>query len=256
MTYFPDLSPYRYGFEPVPWSAAGPPGVEPEVLYWWPGNGLDEGAFAVPELNVGWLDPSHPFPRGTLPAELVAKLDGICRASRCQVTRGRHHCGFCDDLAARGSAEIRIPGDGVVYAAPTLVGHYVAAHGYLPPADFVRALRECDGAAEADPSLLRPVTAEMVERAPVPLDALEARIRAELDAAYRAAVFPEIALRDAGEQVVVFARVVPRPGRASVPRTWMIPRAALLNPEQAASGIESMLERMHMELGRDDDDEE
>jgi hypothetical protein len=34
----------------------------------------------------------------------------------------------------------------------------------------------------------------------------------------------------------------------------MIPRAALLNPEQAARGIESMLERMHMELGRDDDE--
>lgn len=254
MTYFPDLSPYRYGFEPASWSAAGPPGVEPEVLYWWPGNGLGGGAFSVPEVNVGWLDPGHDFPRGDLPAELVEKLDGICRASRFNMTRGWHCCRFCSGSGAHGSAEIRIMGDGVVYAAPTLIAHYVAAHRYLPPEGFVRALRDCPGQAEADPSLLRPVAAEMVERAPVPLDALEAAIREEIESGYRAATFPEIALRDAGEQVVVFARIVPRPGGASVARTWMIPRAALLNPEQAAFGIESMLNRMHMELGRDDEE--
>lgn len=39
-----------------------------------------------------------------------------------------------------GSAEIRAFGADVVYAAPTLVYHYVLVHHYKPPSDFVRAL--------------------------------------------------------------------------------------------------------------------
>lgn len=40
-----------------------------------------------------------------------------------------------------GHAEIRVFGDaGEVYAAPDMLFHYVACHGYLPPAEFVRAL--------------------------------------------------------------------------------------------------------------------
>ena len=40
-----------------------------------------------------------------------------------------------------GSAEIRVKGkDGKVYAAPTLIYHYVAAHDYDPPKEFVEAL--------------------------------------------------------------------------------------------------------------------
>ncbi|MEV0490916.1 hypothetical protein [Streptomyces atratus] len=30
-------------------------------------------------------------------------------------------------------------GDGVAYAAPELIDHYVEAHGCLPPAEFVAA---------------------------------------------------------------------------------------------------------------------
>ena len=40
-----------------------------------------------------------------------------------------------------GSAEIRVQGkEGKVYAAPTLIYHYVAAHDYDPPQEFVEAL--------------------------------------------------------------------------------------------------------------------
>jgi hypothetical protein len=42
-----------------------------------------------------------------------------------------------------GAAEIRVfAKDGVAYAAPTLVYHYVSVHHYKPPDEFVRALRE------------------------------------------------------------------------------------------------------------------
>jgi len=40
-----------------------------------------------------------------------------------------------------GNGEIRVPAaDGSLFAAPTLIGHYVAVHGYLPPAEFLYAL--------------------------------------------------------------------------------------------------------------------
>ncbi len=68
-------------------------------------------------------------------------------------TRGFQECHFCTDPAypvimksgdqelALGSAEVRVTGDdGTVYAAPTLVAHYIAGHDYLPPAEFVEAL--------------------------------------------------------------------------------------------------------------------
>ena len=126
MAYFPALSPFRHGLEPVRWGADGPPGVEPADLYWWPGDGLGEGAFAVPELNVGWLDPPHEFPRAPMEPELVEKLQRLCTESRYRMMRGFHPCGFCHE--AHDSGEIRIAGNNVVYAAPRLIAHYVAAH--------------------------------------------------------------------------------------------------------------------------------
>lgn len=40
-----------------------------------------------------------------------------------------------------GSAEIWVPGrEGCIYAAPTLIVHYVEAHEYLPPPEFIEAV--------------------------------------------------------------------------------------------------------------------
>lgn len=35
-------------------------------------------------------------------------------------------------------------GDGVAYAAPELIAHYVEAHDYQPPADFTEAVLSSD----------------------------------------------------------------------------------------------------------------
>lgn len=44
-----------------------------------------------------------------------------------------------------GGAEIRVRAkDGVVYAAPDMIVHYVLAHRYLPPAAFVEAVIAID----------------------------------------------------------------------------------------------------------------
>jgi hypothetical protein len=68
--------------------------------------------------------------------------------------RGVHDCEFCKSedlpLAERnneklllGTSEIRVfSTQGEIYAAPTLIYHYVSVHHYEPPDEFVRALTE------------------------------------------------------------------------------------------------------------------
>ena len=42
-----------------------------------------------------------------------------------------------------GSAEIRVfSNEGVTYAAPNLIYHYIVDHHYLPPEEFIRAVLE------------------------------------------------------------------------------------------------------------------
>ena len=41
-----------------------------------------------------------------------------------------------DCIVAVGSANVFVPGRNVLYMAPSLVVHYIDAHGYRPPDDF------------------------------------------------------------------------------------------------------------------------
>lgn len=68
---------------------------------------------------------------------------------------GSHSCELCRFVSESGSLrykdrEVRagnrnlfIPGDGLVYVAPTTLAHYVAAHGYGPPLSFQQAVLAC-----------------------------------------------------------------------------------------------------------------
>ncbi|MBQ1024002.1 hypothetical protein [Micromonospora sp. C95] len=135
MAFFADLTPYTY-WEPYDTSGRWRPD-EP-----WP---------SLPLLNVGWLDCSHPFQTGAPPDELIPALTKLAKV-RVRQTRGHHHCELClrdmgdaareaiqQGLIPRGSAEFQVRGHGVVYAAPQLLTHYVAAHAYLPPLVFCEA---------------------------------------------------------------------------------------------------------------------
>lgn len=126
MTVFEDLTSFTYG--PVP-----------------------DG---VSVLNVGWLGRGSRFEVGESEPGLGDALIALAAFRSVNTMRGYHLCGLgrCrpeDDewtivpypLARRGevalgSAEIWVPGDGVVYAAPTLVVHYVNQHRYRPPEAF------------------------------------------------------------------------------------------------------------------------
>lgn len=99
-------------------------------------------------LNVGWLEAGRPHPTGAVPQDVVDKLAAITTIQQVNACLGKHECDLCDEPRSHpplGSAEIRIPGrPGVVYAAPTLINHYITVHGYQPPAEFITAVQNAN----------------------------------------------------------------------------------------------------------------
>jgi hypothetical protein len=100
--------------------------------------------------NVGWLDSLHFYRKGKFDSVQLDKLLRLCH-SPVNRTRGMHHCPFCriypvtmsiDNAAVPlGGAKIRVPGQGqIIFAAPNLICHYIAAHEYLPPDEFLLAV--------------------------------------------------------------------------------------------------------------------
>lgn len=128
MTYFHDLSVYSY----------------------------TTGRHLAGVYNVGWLDAEHEFPRGR-PADSVALAELVKESlpySRVAQMRGFHVCELCSDQDwnqpvtvgglqyVLGSAECWFPGpEGIIYALPTLVVHYVREHHYRPPVACIDAVR-------------------------------------------------------------------------------------------------------------------
>lgn len=129
--YFADLTPYRYS--PSPDAATH----EPEDA-----------------LNVGWLGRENAFQTTKSPSRLVLDALFVACTQPVNRTRGWHKCEFCDlnppVVVERGSeklhlggAEIRVVGrSGQRYASPDLIYHYVDAHRYAPPQDFVDGLSD------------------------------------------------------------------------------------------------------------------
>ena len=98
----------------------------------------------APALNVGWLDGGHSFPVGTTPPAAIERLRQLVERGPTHASRGPHFCDLCvldDESRASGDAQVRVVGaDGTIYAAPSLIEHYVTAHRYRPPQAFLDAL--------------------------------------------------------------------------------------------------------------------
>jgi hypothetical protein len=132
MTYFKELSIFSYG-----------------VQKQWP-----------MQNNVFWLGPGHSFASSTPDQDVLDLLWKFCSVF-VNPTRGLHGCHLCpSQRLARfsrngeertlGSAEIRaFSNRGAIFAAPNLIYHYVAEHGYKPPEEFIEALSE--GTCPPDP---------------------------------------------------------------------------------------------------------
>jgi hypothetical protein len=124
MAYYPDLSDYEYHRK-----AHDRPGTK----------------------NVGWLAAGHVFDMEPASEALLDRLWRYCNVSVAQM-RGWHDCELCPgkrvthaeykgEKLLLGTSEIRVfAEDGDIFAAPTLIFHYVQYHHYRPPEAFVVAL--------------------------------------------------------------------------------------------------------------------
>ena len=115
-------------------------------------------SYNIPELqgfSIGWLDEAHGFPRGVVPSGFVERLAEICSRPVVQ-HRGFHVCEFCEfepdptfavqkAAGALSSSVIRVVGrDGRVYHSPAMIRHYVEAHSYQPPPEFIEAVMKIE----------------------------------------------------------------------------------------------------------------
>jgi hypothetical protein len=66
-----------------------------------------------------------------------------CQNSAAQQGRSRSEL-FVGTMGRQRSSngEIRVSGEGIVFAVPVLIVHYIEVHSYLPPAQFLKAVDE------------------------------------------------------------------------------------------------------------------
>lgn len=108
-------------------------------------------------LNIGWLERPHRVVKGEVPQEFLDKLWKYLRYP-VNVYRGFHTCMFCTcplqgvpvvehngEERKVGYYEMRVwARNGKVYAAPSLIFHYISCHGYKPPQEFIDAVLEAE----------------------------------------------------------------------------------------------------------------
>jgi hypothetical protein len=96
-------------------------------------------------IAIGWLDQSHPFTQATqanIDPAIIAKLQQLPKQAPVSIAfLSINECPYCRETASDTS--FVIPGDGFLYVYPSLLLHYIQAHGYAPPAAFCEAVLNC-----------------------------------------------------------------------------------------------------------------
>ena len=110
-------------------------------------------------VNVGWLEAPHPFPQGKVSREDVAALERLLvQGWQPAKSRGWHDCSLCGrgpeagplqrqldgQMRLLGADILYVPDGDRLYAAPSLIIHYIEDHRYEPPEAFLAALRRTD----------------------------------------------------------------------------------------------------------------
>lgn len=103
--------------------------------------------------NIGWLSNEHVFSQGNVSETFLEKLEHLICHQKVNTTRGVHRCEFCtskehiyiekdNKKCFLGNFEIWLPSvsEHILYAAPSLVYHYISKHNYLPPLDFINSV--------------------------------------------------------------------------------------------------------------------
>jgi hypothetical protein len=94
---------------------------------------------------VGWLYIEQPYPQGTVPPAFADRLRQFAgrwaestQALGLPMSLGFHTCEFCGE--ARGYGNFGVPHGDVLFVAPEMIAHYVEAHRYAPPSEFIEAI--------------------------------------------------------------------------------------------------------------------
>ena len=95
---------------------------------------------------VGWLECKRLYSTGSVPAAFYAALnEHVSTAWQPVGMPGIHLCDFCpqplpNGYFVGGNSNVWIPCEDWVYVAPGLILHYIEAHSYRPPLEFVNAV--------------------------------------------------------------------------------------------------------------------
>jgi hypothetical protein len=101
---------------------------------------------------IGWLEYPNPFPTGPAPVGLTDHIRRLAAdfgtAFPAINFRGLHDCSLCrangeEPRLEDSHVNLFIPTDRAVLLAPARIDHYVEAHAYLPPADFLEFVTRC-----------------------------------------------------------------------------------------------------------------
>ncbi len=102
-----------------------------------------------PLLSIGWLEIRHTFSTGNCPNDLIEKIILLRKQSRTtfpmHAFRGLHCCSLCSNktILENSEANIFIPSKDKIYICPGRIDHYIKEHNYLPPTEFLEALKAC-----------------------------------------------------------------------------------------------------------------
>ena len=95
-----------------------------------------------PLVAVGWLEEGHDFPTGDVPTALLPRLFAFRQSTKLPwpyFYMGGQFC-WCRTPDSYSHRNLFVPGNGVVYAAPEGIRHYISVHRYRPPAEFIDAV--------------------------------------------------------------------------------------------------------------------
>lgn len=101
-------------------------------------------AYASSLRAVGWLTIDSPFVTGPMDLDVFVKIKELLQdAWQPMVTLGVHYCEFCQFESPCGSVNLFVPNGDIIFVCPELIVHYIAAHHYRPPDQFISAVINC-----------------------------------------------------------------------------------------------------------------
>ena len=113
-------------------------------------------------LAIGWLGETN-APAASVPSEFFERLVSLLvNPWQPFIAAGFHACGWCrfsggpaqlqafGKRVQMGRDNLFVPAGDRVYVAPSLMAHYIDAHGYAPPEQFQAAVMACPPMGSAE----------------------------------------------------------------------------------------------------------